>query len=59
MVEVTQSMDDLQKYYPNYRPRGCNHKFKSNNWLKLHGQTMRRKPFKRELVVLDEFYKVY
>lgn len=23
-------------------------KYKSNNWLKLHGKTMRRKPFKRE-----------
>lgn len=28
-------------------------KDKSNNWLKLHGKVMRRKPFKRETQVKD------
>lgn len=44
-----------------YRPvfRSHNHKFKPNNWLKMHHQTMRRKPYKQERrLLLDEFCNI-
>lgn len=36
------------------------HKFKSNNWLKLHHKVMRRRPFTRheKMFVMDEAYLV-
>lgn len=30
----------------------------SNNWLKLHGIPMRRKPFKKQWPIVDEMYKL-
>lgn len=30
-------------------------RYQSNNWLKMHGKVMRRKPFKRKRVYIDEF----
>lgn len=35
-------------------------KYQSNNWLKMHGKVMRRKPFKRKWMYIDEFpFAVY
>lgn len=59
MITVTQNLEDLRKNYSNYPPRSYEHKTKSNNWLKLHGKTMRRKPFKREMMILDEFWMIH
>lgn len=30
-----------------------NFKYRSNNWLKLHGYNMRRKPFARKKIIRD------
>lgn len=38
--------------------RSFNHRFRSNNWLKQHGEPMRRIPFKKEFLVYDEYYDV-
>ena len=52
---ITQDINNLIKYHP----RSPEHKFKSNNGLKLHKRTMRRKPFKREKrLILDEFCNI-
>lgn len=59
MITITQSLEDLRKCYPNYPLRSYEHKFKSNNWLKLHGKIMRRKPFKRDVMILDEFWLIH
>ena len=61
MIKITQSLEDLKKCYPNFTPRSSEHKFKANNWLKLHGRTMRRKPFKREnnIMMIDEFWMIH
>lgn len=33
------------------------HLYKTNNWLRMHGRPMRRKPFKRERFrYVDELY---
>ena len=56
LIEALQNLEDLKCCYPNCPPRSYNHKFKSNNWLKLHGEAMRRKPFKRKYGIIDEFY---
>lgn len=53
IITVTQDVSVLRKSY-----RSKNHMYKSNNWLKMHGEAMRRKPFKKEVkhvLVLDEF----
>lgn len=53
IITVKQDMSVLRKSY-----RSKNHMYKSNNWLKIHGETMRRKPFTKEVkrvLVLDEF----
>lgn len=42
---VNQSLEDINKLYRRHC-RSVEHMFKSNNWLKLHGMKMRRKPFK-------------
>lgn len=36
-------------------------KYKSNNWLKMHGIPMRRKPMKREkpIYITDEFHTMF
>lgn len=60
MFTITQSLEDLKKCYPNCPLRSYEHKFKPNNWLKLHGKPMRRKPFKREaMMILDEFWTIH
>lgn len=38
--------------------RSYDYKSKSNNWLKFHGRIMRRKPFKRSVMILDEFWNI-
>lgn len=53
-----QSLEDINKLYPRHC-RSVEHMFKSNNWLKLHGMRMRRKPFKKEYIVLDEFHMMF
>ena len=53
IITVMQDMSVLKRSY-----RSKNHRYKSNNWLKMHGETKRRKPFKKEVnhaLVLDEF----
>lgn len=40
------------------RIRNNEHMFKSNNWLKLHGKPMRRKPFERELSFLGDKWNI-
>lgn len=35
-------------------PRSAEHACKTNNWLKLHHKPMRRKPFKRITLFIDE-----
>ena len=61
IIKVTQSLEDLKKCYPNFPPRSSEHKFKANNWLKLHGKAMRRKPFKRKyhIMMIDEFWMLH
>lgn len=60
-IIVHQRITDIFPHYP-FNPifRSDEHKYKSNNWLKLHGKSMRRKPFKKEqpFILLDEFYTV-
>lgn len=55
----TQIIDSetLQKACKKSR-RSINHKYQSNNWLKMHREPMRRKPFKREFPpIIDEFHE--
>lgn len=60
MIITIQSLEQLKKYYPDYSQRSYEHKTKSNNWLKLHGKTMRRKPFKQNVIMmLDEFWMIH
>jgi len=58
-ITVEQNLDMLKHQY---HTRSDNHRFKSNNWLKSHGQPMRRKPFKKEKFIrymLDELCNIY
>ena len=55
MIITIQSLEQLKEHYSNYSQRSYEHKTKSNNWLKLHGKVMRRKPFKQDVIILDEF----
>lgn len=57
-VMVTQNIEDIKKAYPVWY-RGINHKYKTNNWLKMHGEPMRRKPFEREYMFMDETYRFF
>lgn len=59
MIKIVQNLEDLKKCYSNFTPRSFEHKFKANNWLKLHGKKMRRKPFKRDYMMIDEFWKLH
>lgn len=52
-------IQDNSKLNTHYRSK--NHMYKSNNWLKLHHEPMRRKPFKKEVklrLILDEFANI-
>lgn len=55
-IHVTQTLSDFHKVV-----RSENHKYESNNYLKLHGEPMRRKPFKREArrYIIDEGYMFF
>lgn len=55
---VSQTLEDINELYPRHC-RSVEHMFKSNNWLKLHGMRMRRKPFKKEYMALDEFHMMF
>lgn len=49
-----QSLEQLKDMYPiSYRSN--DHKYKTNNWLKNHGNPTRRRPFKKEILLLDEY----
>lgn len=41
-----------------FQSRILEHMYKSNNWLKRHNLPMRRRPFKKEFMMLDEFWKI-
>lgn len=51
-------MEDLKRAYP-VDQRNVNHKYKTNNWLKMHKKPMRRKPFKKLYLIMDEAYKLF
>ena len=56
LTTVTQTLD-LTGRKPHFRD--ADHKYKSNNWLRMHGKPMRRNPFKMEQPLLvDEFHKL-
>ena len=55
---VNQSLEDINKLYLVYC-RSVEHMFRSNNWLKLHSMRMRRKPFKKEYMIPDEFHMMF
>jgi len=44
---LTQSLADFKRPEFIRVERNDFHKYKSNNWLKMHGKPMRRKPFKK------------
>ena len=51
---VISNVEELQAIFCKLQERS-NHKYKANNWLKIHKKPMRRKPFKRKFVILDEY----
>lgn len=54
---VSQNLHDIQRAYTGSN-NSFHHTTKSNNWLKLHHEPMRRKPFKRQCTILDEFNNI-
>lgn len=51
-------LEELQNTFCKPQKRSSNHKYRSNNWLKMHGEPMRRKPFKMELCyIIDEVHE--
>ena len=54
-TKVTQNLENLKSNF-NFPKRSYEHKYKSNNWIKMHGKAMRRKPFKKvnAVVMMDE-----
>lgn len=60
MIEhvIQQDITKISNRYPK-EPVGSSHfHTKPNNWLKMHGITMRRKPHKKKVVILDEFWMI-
>lgn len=56
---VTQSIEDFKKPDFVVVKRNYEHRFMSNNWLKMHGKPMRRKPFAKMLPPLfDEAWMI-
>ena len=49
---VSQSIEDFKRPEFIRAERNDFHKHKSNNWLKLHGKPIRRKPFKKLITPL-------
>ena len=62
MFIIMQNMQQLKSAYEPYAFSHKNfpHDYEANNWLKVHGIPMRRKPFKRKFVTiaLDEFSNI-
>ena len=57
IVNIEQDIELLKRYPTVFRSN--NHKFKKNNWLKIHNQPMRRKPYKLEkMMIVDEFNNI-
>lgn len=58
-TKVTQNLENLKSNF-NFPKRSYEHKYKSNNWIKMHGKAMRRKPFKKvnAVVMMDEFWNI-
>lgn len=54
VVIINQRIEDFAGY-PKSHIRSIEHKYESNNWLKQHHLPMRRKPYKREYIIMDEF----
>lgn len=59
ITKVTQNLENLKSNF-NFPKRSYEHKYKSNNWIKMHGKAMRRKPFKKvnAVVMMDEFWNI-
>lgn len=56
---VLQDIDVLKQRYPRTNITDIDFIRHPNNWLKRHGKPMRRKPFKRKYLMLDEFANLY
>lgn len=59
---VTLSIEDFKRPEFIRVERNDFHKYKSNNWLKLHGKPMRRKPFKKlrqPILIIDEAWMMF
>lgn len=54
---IMQNIQQLKSAYVPYAFSSNDfiHDYETNNWLKLHGRPMRRKPFKRKFAILDEY----
>lgn len=51
-------LEELKNAFSKHPKRSNNHKYKANNWLKMHGKPMRRKPCKMELCpIIDEIHE--
>ena len=56
---VTQSIEDIKKPEFVVVKRTYEHRYLSNNWLKMHGKPMRRKPFNKMLrPLIDEAWMI-
>ena len=49
---VVSNLGELQDFSNRYKRRN-EHKWRVNNWLKIHGKPMRRKPYKKKNVILS------
>ena len=64
MIKVIQSIDkqeleqSLVTIGEELREKSDLHS-RPNNWLKIHGKVMRRKPLKRRWMMIDEFYRFF
>lgn len=56
-IEIS-DLEALQNTLYKHKKRSGNHKYKENNWLKMHGEPMRRKPCKKKLCyIIDEVHE--
>ncbi len=54
---VISDLGELQKLSKHLK-RSNEHKYRANNWLKMHRKPMRRKPYKKECYfVIDEMHE--
>lgn len=57
---VTQSIEDFKQTGNVVVNRNYDHRYMSNNWLKMHGKPMRRKPFKKMIrPLMDEAWMMF